>query len=79
LDAAFEIAVARPASDKEKRSLLKFLAAQREHYQQESEEPGKLMKVGIAAPPKDIGKSELAAWTQVCRMVLNLQETVTRY
>jgi len=79
LDAAFEIAVARRARNKEKRSLLEFLTDQREHYQQESEEPGKLMKIGSAAPPKDIAKSELAAWTQVCRVVLNLQETVTRY
>src|SRR5207245_5691102 len=39
LNAAFERAVARPARDKEKLSLLKFLAAQREHYQQKSEEP----------------------------------------
>jgi hypothetical protein len=37
------------------------------------------MKVGIAASPKGIEKSELAAWTQVCRVILNLQETVTRY
>src|SRR6266404_1643706 len=79
LDAAFEIAVARPAKDKEKRWLLKFLTAQREHYQQESDKPGKIMKIGIAVPPTNIVKSKLAAWTQVCRVVLNLQETVTRY
>ena len=79
LDSAFELALARPARDKEKASLLKFLAKQREHFQQENDEPVKLMKVGIAVPPKGIDKSELAAWTQVCRVILNLQETVTRY
>src|SRR5207244_6597320 len=38
LGAAFERALARPAKEKEKQSLLKFLAAQREHYQQAADE-----------------------------------------
>jgi len=26
-----------------------------------------------------VNEPELAAWTQVCRVVLNLHETITRY
>jgi len=78
LDAAFELAVARPARDKEKRSLLRFLALSVSITSRKAKSLED-MKVGIAAPPSDIAKSELAAWTQVCRVILNLQETVTRY
>src|SRR5437870_437958 len=79
LDEAFERALGRPVRDKEKQSLLKFLNAQREHYQQDTDEAAKLMKVGLAPLPKVGQKSELAAWTQVCRVILNLQETIMRY
>ena len=29
--------------------------------------------------PKSADEVELAAWTQVCRVILNLHETITRY
>ena len=79
LDAAFERALARPVTGKEKMSLLKFLEQQRQHHHEDTEEAAKLLKVGIAPTPAGLEKSELAAWTQVCRVILNLQETVTRY
>jgi len=79
LDAAFQRALSRSAKTKERASLLKFLAAQREHYQQETDEAVKLMKVGLAPASRNGDKSELAAWTQICRVILNLNETITRY
>jgi hypothetical protein len=79
LDLAFERALARPARDTEKRSLLDFLATQRTHCQSDSAETDKLLKVGIAPVAKGIDHNELAAWTEVCRVILNLHETITRY
>lgn len=79
LDWAFERALARDAKEKEKQSLLKFLAAQREHYQSDSEEAAKLIKIGNTPTAKNEKESELAAWTQVCRVILNLNETITCY
>ena len=79
IDLAFERALARPAKDKEKQSLTAFLAAQREHYQTNAEETPKLMHVGLAPEPKNAKATEVAAWTQLCRVILNLQETITRY
>jgi hypothetical protein len=38
-----------------------------------------LIKIGRAPMPEKIGVTELASWTDVCRAVLNLQETMTRY
>ncbi len=37
-----------------------------------------LLKVGLATIPGDMDKAELAAWTSVARILLNLHETITR-
>ena len=37
-----------------------------------------ILKVGRAPLPKDANPSELAAWTSVARVILNLHETITR-
>jgi mono/diheme cytochrome c family protein len=79
LDLAYEKALARPIKSGEQLSLKQFLALQREHYRENPDEARKLMRVGIAPEPKGIDETELAAWTQVCRVVLNLHETITRY
>jgi hypothetical protein len=79
LDWAFERALARDAKQKEEQSLLKFLAAQREHYQMDNQEAAKLIKIGNTPTPKSNNENELAAWTQVCRVILNLNETITCY
>jgi hypothetical protein len=79
LDAAYERALARPIKPEEKQSLLGFLAGQREHYQANREEASKLLHAGLA-PAADKGNApELAAWTSVCRVILNLHETITVY
>jgi hypothetical protein len=79
LDMAFEDALARPARSKEKTSLLKFLAVQRENASDDTSVASKLVHVGNSAVPNNLPPAELAAWTEVCRVILNLQETITRY
>lgn len=79
IDLVYEVALARNARTKEKVSLTEFLSQQRQHYREHSEEVEKLLKVGLATAPQDLDKVELAAWSQVCRVVLNLHETITRY
>ena len=79
LDSIFEKVLVRDAKPKEKESLMKFLATQREYYRANSEDAKKLLAIGIAPEPKNSDSAELAAWTQVCRVVLNLHETITRY
>ena len=37
-----------------------------------------LLKVGLAPLPPAAGHAELAAWTSVARVILNLHETITR-
>ena len=79
LEYAFEKALARPVKRNEKASLLSFLNDQRKHTLEHTDEPDKLIKVGNAPAPVTLDKNELAAWTEVCRVILNLNETITRY
>ena len=37
-----------------------------------------VLKVGDSAPPRDADPVLLAAWTSVARVILNLNETITR-
>jgi len=79
IDWAFQRALARSAREKENQSLLKFLKVQREYYQSDEPEAAKLIKIGNAPAREGKVRSELAAWTQVCRVILNLNETITCY
>jgi hypothetical protein len=79
IDLALQRAVARPAKAKELESLKSFLAAQRAHFRENAADAEKLLKVGLAPQSPSPDRAELAAWTSLCRVVLNLQETITRY
>ncbi|MDB6123343.1 MAG: Protein of unknown function (DUF1553)/Protein of unknown function (DUF1549)/Planctomycete, partial [Pedosphaera sp.] len=79
VDLVYQKALARPVKPAERQSLAKFLKAQREYYNAHPEDAKKLMRVGLAPEPRVASDAELAAWTQVCRVVLGLHETITRY
>ena len=79
LDMAYERALARVPRPAERDSLLKFLDGQRAQYRDDQESATKLIKIGNSTPAKRDSAPELAAWTQVCRVILNLHETITRY
>jgi hypothetical protein len=50
-----------------------------EEYRRDPQAAAALVKVGFSAAPKDLDSAELAAWTNVARVILNLHETITRY
>ncbi len=79
VDRIYRKALARPARPRELESLRRFLDARRSEARDGSDEPRKLLAVGIAPNPGGVDERELAAWTEVCRVVLNLHETITRY
>ena len=79
MELAYQRTLARPIKPSELTSLKKFLAAQREHLQSDRDEPVKIQNVGLAPAAKDVDEVELGAWTSVCRVVLNLHETITTY
>ena len=75
---AYRQALCRQARPEE----LQVLASlYRKHVQQYKEDPSAaaaLLSIGDQRVPADIDRVELAAWTSVARIVLNLHETVTR-
>ena len=48
------------------------------HYKASPAAADALLTTGLAAVPPDTDKVELAAWTHVARVLLNLHETITR-
>jgi hypothetical protein len=79
LNMAFRRALARIPNQAERDSLLAFLKVQREHYGEEPVEAEKLIRIGNTPATHGPSEVELAAWTQVCRVILNLHETITRF
>lgn len=79
IQTAFGLALGRRAGDKEISSLNAFLKEQREAYRKNSVDAGKIIRVGLSPVADKPDPVELAAWTSLCRVVLNLQETITRY
>jgi hypothetical protein len=78
LDRAFRLAVGRAPRAAELEGLRALLGRQLERYRAAPADAAKLLRVGLAPTPTD-RPEELAAWTQVCRALLNTQEVVTRY
>ncbi|MDB6119425.1 MAG: hypothetical protein JWO08_3206 [Verrucomicrobiaceae bacterium] len=78
LNHAYELSLGRKPKDKERESLLGFLKTQRQQFSDGSSDPDKLLHVGLAPELSD-DPNELAAWTSLMRVVLNLHETITRY
>jgi len=78
LNWAFERATSRVPTADESKILLRMLAKHREQYQADPKSAELLTKVGDATVPKDAAPAELGAWISVCRVILNLHETVTR-
>ena len=47
-------------------------------YRADPKAVGELLKVGLAPMAEGLDPAELAAWTHVARVLLNLHETITR-
>jgi len=71
-------ALARKARAEELSVALALLQEERIRFHADPEATQALLAVGRRPVPDDLTDAELAAWTQVSRLVLNLHETVTR-
>ena len=75
---AFLLATARrPASD-ELRVLLDFVQRQLAEFRANPDAAKKLLSVGDFRPPEHLDPCELAAWTTLASLLLNLDETLTK-
>jgi len=75
---AMKRTLAREPSEQEIAILQSLLAKHREGYAKDRQDSKKLIAVGESPVCNNIEASELAAWTNVARAILNLHETMTR-
>ncbi len=78
IDFAFHLATGRHPQLKEREVLFEIAQAELAHYQQDSQSALKVLGVGDLKRDSKIDPAELAAWTTVTRVILNLDETITR-
>ncbi|WP_437205514.1 PSD1 and planctomycete cytochrome C domain-containing protein [Planctomicrobium sp. SH664] len=78
LDRAFQIVLQRSPQPEETAVLLPLLHRERTVYQEDTYRAEALLKAGDAPADGSLPASEIAAWTAVTRVLLNLHETVTR-
>jgi len=79
IDWAFARALARKPNAQESKLLSDLYRKQIARYTKDKLAAEKLISAGDAPVPKDLDVPEMAAWTSVSRVVLNLHETITRY
>lgn len=75
---AWRRALQRNPDAKELGTLRKVLTERRAAYKADPAAAKELLKVGFTPPPAQADPAELAAWTHVTRVILNLHETLTR-
>ncbi|GIW92753.1 MAG: peptidyl-prolyl cis-trans isomerase [Pirellulaceae bacterium] len=75
---AFRLVLARPPEPVELEQLVRFFHEQWQAYQERPEKAGQLISFGESPPDTAIPAPELAAYTLVCNLLLNLDETIMR-
>ena len=78
LNWAYQTALSRNVNPNEANILLDVLAKHLNTYKQNPQAADEYLSVGRRVVPENIDKSELAAWTSISRIILNLHETITR-
>jgi hypothetical protein len=75
---AYRTVLSRPADDFELGVVGEQLAAHLARYQQDADAAQKLIAQGESKPKAELNAADLAAYTLVANMILNMDETLTR-
>jgi hypothetical protein len=75
---AFRLAVCRPPRPEELAVLTSSLGQFRRRYEADKEAAAKLLKTGESPRDEKLDAAEHAAWTSLCLMILNLDETMSK-
>jgi hypothetical protein len=78
LEHGFRLALSREPRPREVAVLLGILTKHHEQYKKDRAAALALLAEGDAPAAADLDPVELAAWTDVARVLLNLEETITR-
>jgi len=79
LDAAFMRSIARRPDTDERQSLNSLYHRQLAYYNETPSDAEAIISVGNTQSVAPTDLATLAAWTQICRVILNLHETITRF
>jgi hypothetical protein len=74
----FQLATARSPTDGELELLLKRLARLRDHYASPNDTGIELAAVGESPRNQKLDSSEVAAWTSLALLILNLDEVICK-
>jgi hypothetical protein len=77
IDFAFKLATARSPDPQERDVLLSSLSEFRSSYRRNQPDATKLLSVGESKPDSTLDPREVAAWTTLASMIINLDETIT--
>jgi len=75
---AWQQALQRDPDAEERKTVASLLERHLADYRKDAAAAESLLKTGAAPIPQGLDKAELAAWTHVARVLLNLHETITR-
>jgi hypothetical protein len=75
---AFRLAISRKPSPQEIQVLLKIYQQRLAHYQNDSAGAKALISIGDSLRDETIGETDLATWTSVMSLILNLDEVITK-
>ncbi|MCY3007330.1 MAG: PSD1 and planctomycete cytochrome C domain-containing protein [Planctomycetota bacterium] len=78
IDRLFERVLARYPDDYERSQLLRFIEKTRDRIASNPADAVKIASAGERWPDTTLASDQVALWTLVCNLVLNLDETVTR-
>ena len=74
----FRLAVARKPNAEETKVLENILKKESDKFRRDPEAADSYLKVGSFRQRSDLNPTELAAWTTVASVILNLDETITK-
>jgi hypothetical protein len=78
VELAFQLALSRAPAKKEVAILLRIVQAQLAVYRNDQHAAMQLLDVGEAARNQNLDAAQLAAWTVVANVILNLDETISK-
>jgi mono/diheme cytochrome c family protein len=78
LEWAWQLVLQRSPTAQEKETMRSLIAKQQAWYQSNKKDAQEFIEVGFKKPPESMDSVELAVWTHVARVLLNLHETITR-
>ena len=79
IDYAFRLATGRPPTTKETEIVESFLADARSRYRSDAADAKRTLAIGESPRDPRVPVGEHAAWTLVCNLILNLDETLTQH